>query len=98
MRGFLSFMILKLLSKRSMSGEEISQEIKKRKGTKPSPGTIYPALKSLSKSGFIEEIKDGGKMKKYRLTRNGKKELEIATMKFCQIFYDLREDFQRCCK
>jgi len=98
MKGFLSFLVLKLISKRAMSGEEIRKEIQKRRGSRPSPGTIYPVLKSLSGNGFIEEIKNGGKMKKYRLTRNGKKELEIATTKFCQIFYDLRDDFQRCCK
>ena len=98
MRGFLSFLVLKLISKKNMSGEEIREEIQKRRGSRPSPGTVYPVLKSLSGNGFIEEIKAGGKMKKYRLTRKGKKELEIATIKFCQIFYDLREDFQRCCK
>lgn len=95
MRGFLSFMILKLLGKRSMSGEEISQEIKKRKGTKPSPGTVYPALKSLSKSGFIEIKNGAGKVKKYSLTKKGHKELNSATRKFCTIFYDMKEDFNR---
>ena len=77
-----------------MSGEEISQEIKKRKGSKPSPGTIYPVLKSLSKSGFIEEIKGNNKMKKYRITKKGKKELKLATKKFCQIFYDMKGEFK----
>ena len=93
MRGFLSFIVLRIIDRRNMSGEEISQEIKKRKGSKPSPGTIYPALKSLSKSGFIEEIKGNNKMKKYRITKKGKKELKLATKKFCQIFYDMDGEF-----
>ncbi|MBI2660597.1 PadR family transcriptional regulator [Candidatus Woesearchaeota archaeon] len=97
MRGFLSFIVLRLISKKSMSGHELSQEIKKRKGSKPSPGTIYPVLKALSENGFIEEIKDKGKIKKYRLTKKGKKELEIATVKFCQIFYDMKDEFGRRC-
>lgn len=80
-----------------MSGEEIRQDMEKRKGTKPSPGTIYPVLKALSEIGFIEEIKDSGKEKKYKLTKKGKKELEIATVKFCQIFYDMKEEFGKHC-
>lgn len=96
MRGFLSFMVLKLISKKEMSGEEISQDIKKRKGSKPSPGTIYPVLKSLSSSGFISEIRDGGKQKKYRLTKKGQREIKLATKKFCEIFYDMKDEFQKC--
>ena len=35
MRGLLSFQILFLLSKKPMHGEEMAQEIKKRRGEKP---------------------------------------------------------------
>lgn len=97
MRGFLSFIVLRLISKKHMSGKEISKEIQNRKGSKPSPGTIYPVLKALSDNGFIEETKGSGKTKKYRLTKKGKKELEIATAKFCQIFYDMKDEFSRHC-
>ncbi len=96
MRGFLSFIVLRLIRKKNMSGEDIRAEIKKRRGTKPSPGTIYPVLKALSESGFIQEVKNGGKEKKYKLTKRGKKELNVATKKFCQIFYDMKEEFARC--
>jgi len=97
MRGFLSFIVLKLVSKKNMSGEDISQELKKRKGAKPSPGTIYPVLKSLSQNGFIQEVKNRGKMKKYKLTKKGQKELKLATKKFCEIFYDMKDEFQKRC-
>ena len=93
MRGFLSFIVLRMIAKKNMSGEEISQEIKKRKGSKPSPGTIYPVLKSLSKNRFIEEIKSNSKMKKYSITKKGRKELRLATKKFCRIFYDMGGEF-----
>jgi len=96
MRGFLSFIVLRLISKKNMSGENIRGEIKKRRGTKPSPGTIYPVLKALSESGFIQEVKDSGKEKRYKLTKKGKKELNAATKKFCKIFYDMKEEFARC--
>ncbi|MEK6983626.1 MAG: PadR family transcriptional regulator [Nanoarchaeota archaeon] len=96
MKGFLSFIVLNLISKKNMSGEEIRQEIKKRKGSKPSPGTIYPVLKSLSEDGFIQEIPNGNRTKKYKLTRKGQKEIKIATKKFCVIFYDMKDEFQKC--
>ena len=93
MRGFLSFIVLKLISKHDLSGEEIRREIRKRKGTKPSPGTIYPVLKALSSGGFIKEVSKSGKTKKYALTAKGRKELALATKQFCQIFYDMKEEF-----
>lgn len=97
MRGFLSFIVLRLISKKQMSGQEVSKEIKKRKGSKPSPGTIYPVLKTLSESGFIREVKNGAKEKKYKITKKGKNELKAATRKFCIIFYDMKDEFQKRC-
>ncbi len=97
MRGFLSFIVLRLISKKNMSGEEIRQELEKRKGNKPSPGTIYPVLKALNESGFIDEIPTKGKIKKYKLTKKGRKELDIATRKFCEIFYDMKKELGKYC-
>ena len=71
------------------------KELEKRKGCKPSPGTIYPVLKDLNKKGLIVEVDDNGKTKKYKLTDKGKKEMDIATKKFISLFYDLKEDFER---
>ncbi len=98
MKGFLSFIVLKLISKRSMSGDEIRKVIELRRGTKPSPGTIYPVLKMLSENGFIEEIKSSSKTKKYRLTKKGQKEVKIETKKFCVLFYEMKDEFHKCCK
>ncbi len=95
MRGFLSFTVLRMIAKKQMSGEEIRKEIMKRKGSKPSPGTIYPVLKFLNESGFINEIKSNSKMKKYKITQSGRKELKLATKKFCQIFYDMKGEFRK---
>ena len=80
-----------------MSGEDIRKEMEKRKGSKPSPGTIYPVLKVLNENKFIEEVPNGGKTKKYKLTKKGKRELETATRKFCEIFYDMKEEFGKRC-
>ena len=70
--GFLSFLILWLVSKKSMTGAEIASELKKRKGKKPSPGTIYPVLKHLKEEHLL--LMDENKS--YTLTDNGKKAFE----------------------
>lgn len=88
MRGFLSFLILFMLSKRNMHGQEIALELEKRKGCKPSPGTIYPALKQLKENGLIKESKSG-KTITYSLTNEGKKAFEHAKMQFCKTFSDV---------
>ena len=94
MKGFLSFIVLRLISKGSMSGEDIRKELKKRRGTRPSPGTIYPVLKSLSEACFIRASSEG-KEKMYGLTGKGRKELKKATEKFCRLFYDMKGEFGR---
>lgn len=88
MKGFLNFLILRLIAKQPMSGDAIREEILKRKGTKPSPGTIYPCLKHLVQEGFIEECNNCGKEKKYVLTSQGKRAVTIATRQFIQTFGD----------
>ena len=89
MRGMLSFLILFLLSKKPMHGQEIAGEIEKRKGSKPSPGTIYPALKSLKEMGFVKE-KKSGKTIVYSLTPTGKRGFKISKRIFCRTFIGIR--------
>ena len=83
----LGFLILFLLSKEPMHGQALADEIAKRKGEKPSPGTIYPALKNLREAGFImeEENKDG-KTIVYSLTPRGEDALKIAKRRFTRTF------------
>lgn len=85
MRGMLSFLILFLLSKKSMHGQEIADELEKRKGERPSPGTIYPALKSLKEHGLIRETQSG-KTITYELTDDGKAGLKELKHQFCRTF------------
>jgi len=87
MRGMLGFLILFLLSKKPMHGQEIADEIASRKGEKPSPGTIYPALKNLREMGFISSD-DGkeGKIIVYTLTERGKNALRISKRRFIRTF------------
>lgn len=78
----MGFLILFMLSKKPMHGQEIA----KRKGEKPSPGTIYPALKNLREMGFIVDEKSDGKIIVYNLTQAGKNALMIAKRRFVKIF------------
>lgn len=93
MKGFLSFLILWIVNKNKMNGAEIALELEKRKGHKPSPGTIYPALKYLKDKGLINIDEN----KSYTLSKKGKKELEIHLKTFFETFCDL-DDMRSCCK
>ena len=86
MRGMLGFLILFLLSKKSMHEQELADDIAKRKVGKPSPGTIYPALKSLREMAFINSEEKEGKTIAYSLTERGKNALRIAKRRFIRIF------------
>ena len=92
MKGFLSFLILWLVSKKSMTGAEITLELEKRKGHRPSPGTIYPVLKDLKDKGLLS-VDDN---KSYSLTKRGRKELDIHLKSFFATFCDIDE--MRSCK
>lgn len=85
MRGMLSFLILFILSGKPMHGQEIADELERRKGERPSPGTIYPALKALKEAGLIKENREGKNIV-YSLTREGSEGLEAAKSHFCKVF------------
>ena len=92
MKGFLSFLVLWIISKKSMNGADIALELEKRKGSKPSPGTIYPVLKDLKDKGLLSIDEN----KKYSLTARGKKELEISLNTFFETFSDVDEMKSHC--
>ena len=76
-----------------MTGAEITLELESRKGSRPSPGTVYPVLKSLKDKGLLSIDKN----KRYSLTKKGEKELEEHINTFFQTFCDI-EDMRKCCK
>ena len=92
MKGFLSFQLLWMISKKKMTGAQVSEEITLRKGSKPSPGTIYPALKDLKEKGLVTFDKN----KSYSLTKKGEKELDNALKSFFATFNDI-DEMKRCC-
>ena len=92
MRGLLSFQILWLLSKEPMYGQKIADELFKRRGFKPSPGTIYPALKDLEQRGYIKSDKQG-RRKTYRLIEEKRADVDQACRYFCHVFFDIFEEY-----
>jgi DNA-binding PadR family transcriptional regulator len=74
--GELPLVLLALLQQRSMHGYEMLGELERlfSPGYVPSPGSVYPAVSALSRSGLIEASDDEGK-KRYQLTQAGKQAL-----------------------
>ncbi|MDO8339194.1 MAG: PadR family transcriptional regulator [Candidatus Burarchaeum sp.] len=89
MKGYLSFMMLWLLSKQAMSGSQLADELARRRGgPRPNPGTIYPALKVLRiRRAVIVHVE--GRQKVYKLTDYGQQELDRNVQQFCKMFYDV---------
>ena len=73
-KGLLRYYALDLLRDKPMSGSEIMEEIARQTGGrwKPSPGSIYPLLGRLHRSGYSEEVptEEPG-LKRYKLTEKG---------------------------
>ena len=93
MKGHLSYLILWMLKKEGMKGAGIAAELGRRRGKKPSPGTVYPVLKDLKEKGLIRADKE----KAYTLTKKGEKELSSACEAFAGMFYDM-DEMVKCCK
>ena len=85
MAGSLSMLLLQLLSEKDMYGYEIIETLEKRSNNVFSmkAGTLYPLLHSLESKGFLNSYESEvlGKVRKYyKITKQGKKELEIAVV------------------
>jgi DNA-binding PadR family transcriptional regulator len=71
-----------------MYGQELANEIGKRRGDRPNPGTIYPALKELSSRGMIKRHLEG-RNTVYELTAAGKTSLSRALDYFQRAFGEI---------
>ncbi len=92
MKGFLSFIVMWSVRKEPKTGMEISKDLEKRKGHMPSPGTIYPVLKIMTRRGFLKMDNE----KKYSLTKLGQEELERSLDMFFSMFFDIEEMKKEC--
>lgn len=94
MRGLLSFSVLWLLTKKEMYGQELAKELESMRGTRPNPGTLYPALQELENRKLVETIKIGRK-KYYRLTDLGRKGAAEACEYFCTVYEGIFKEYRK---
>lgn len=98
-KGYIRIAALILLSKRSIHGYEIMREIKERTMGfwKPTAGGVYPMLRNLEKTGYIEgqwNSQNKRKRKTYKITEAGKLVLERALTRESQIADSMRKLFK----
>jgi len=93
-KGFLSYSVLRILSRTPMSGSELMEEMEKRTGWRPSPGSIYPYLAKLREGGFVEEVEaEEAGLRRFALTERGKEllnEYEKGREVFGRKFHSIR--------
>ncbi len=97
-KGYIRIATLILLSKKPHHGYEIMKEIKERTGGfwKPTAGGMYPILKDLQKSGYIQgewDAKTGRRKKTYKITKAGRAVLRRALAKENQLAATMKNLF-----
>jgi DNA-binding PadR family transcriptional regulator len=102
-KGYIRIATLILLSKKPSHGYEIMKEIKERTGGfwKPTAGGIYPILKSLQESRYIQgewNAKTGRRKKTYIITEQGRTVLRRALTKENQLASTMRNLFEEYMK
>jgi len=81
-KGVLRLAALKMLSESSLSGTDLSAQIRRATGGEwnPGPGSIYLILAELLRKGLITELpKREGNMRRYIISGKGKEELVKLT-------------------
>ncbi len=85
LQGTLDLLILKTLALQTMHGWGIAQRIQQisQDVLQVQQGSLYPALHRLEQKGWIDaewgDSDNNRKAKYYRLTRTGRKQLELET-------------------
>lgn len=83
LKGTIPFMVLRLIGEKDMYGYQIIRLLSGLSGDLFlfKEGTLYPILHNLEKEGFIssywQESSVGRKRKYYRITEDGRKQLEM---------------------
>jgi PadR family transcriptional regulator PadR len=97
LQGTLDLLILKTLALESMHGWGISQRIQQMSQDvlQVQQGSLYPALHRLEQRGWIDaewgDSDNNRKAKFYRLTRAGRKQLEVETSNWVRLSAAVRQ-------
>jgi len=83
-KGYLDPVVLAILSSGPLHGYAVIEELKARSGGELDlpEGTVYPALHRLERRGLLRSAwsqGEGRRRRVYRLTANGRRELEART-------------------
>ena len=102
-KGYIRVGVLILLNRKPAHGYEIMKEIKdKTKGLwKPTAGGVYPILRDLEESGYIEgewSSQKNRKIKVYKITETGRTILKRAVVKQSEIANSMNGLFQEFAK
>jgi DNA-binding PadR family transcriptional regulator len=98
-KGYIRMGVLILLNKKPSHGYEIMKEINSRtKGFwQPTAGGVYPILRDLEKSGYIQgqwETQKNRRLKVYKITESGEQILRKAILKQTEIFNNIGSLFR----
>ena len=97
LQGTLDLLILKTLAHESMHGWGISQRIQQMSQDvlQVQQGSLYPALHRLEQRGWIDaewgDSDNNRKAKFYRLTRAGRKQLDVETSNWVRLSAAVRQ-------
>lgn len=97
LQGTLDLLILKSLVAGEMHGLGISRRIEQiTSGTfVVKPGSLFPALHRMAEEGWISsfwgESENTRRAKYYRLTRDGRKQLEVETKRWGRISWAIAQ-------
>jgi DNA-binding PadR family transcriptional regulator len=102
-KGYVRIATLILLSKKPYHGYEVMKEIKDKTGGfwKPTAGALYPVLRDLEESGYVQgewDAKTGRRRKTYRITESGRTVLSRALAKEKQLATTMRNLFEEYMK
>ncbi|MCD6383312.1 MAG: PadR family transcriptional regulator [Thermoplasmata archaeon] len=67
--------MLHIISRGEITGYGLIKEVEGLTGIRPSPGAIYPILKSMKEEGWVEAERRGGKVY-YRISPGGEEKLK----------------------
>jgi PadR family transcriptional regulator PadR len=95
--GFIRIHVLIHAAHEPLFGLAMMEELAHH-GYRIGPGTLYPMLHGMERSGLLisKLMKVGGRRRRvYRLTRIGKKALEQSTAKVDELYHEIHEEHPR---